>query len=191
MSCAAAVLGVPCLTTSQLGTRSTIIFASGSEKGFGTKCLRLFGCGYVKSKTERLSLLPRSLIVSPSKRARFEVHRRASTWGKKVWGRKRHPLVDTQGNLLAVKVTGAEVSDQKGGRGLLIPLKELLPRMKLVWGDSHYGGAFMTWLKVNLGWLMQTVKRLKVPKRGLLVPEGEEVEWEKLFPTGFHPLPRR
>ena len=26
--------------------------------------------------------------------------------GKKVWGRKRHVLVDTEGNLLAVKVTG-------------------------------------------------------------------------------------
>jgi len=47
------------------------------------------------------------------------------------------------------------------------------------------------WLKVNLGWMMQTVKGIKVPKRGLLVPEGEEVEWEKLFPTGFRPLPRR
>ncbi len=47
------------------------------------------------------------------------------------------------------------------------------------------------WLKVNLGWTMQTVKALTVPKRGLLVPEGEEVEWEKLFPSGFRPLPKR
>ncbi len=31
--------------------------------------------------------------------------------GKKIWGRKRHALVDTQGNVLAVKVTGAEISD--------------------------------------------------------------------------------
>ena len=35
------------------------------------------------------------------------------------------------------------------------------------------------------------VRRLKLPKRGLLVPEGTEVEWEKLFPKGFHPLPKR
>jgi len=117
--------------------------------------------------------------------------RRATIWGKKTWGRKRHALVDTQGHLLAVKVTGAEVSDQEGGRSLLMPLKDLFPRMKLIWGDSHYGGSFIMWLKVNLGWMMQTVKGIKVPKRGLLVPEGEEVEWEKLFPTGFRPLPRR
>ena len=38
---------------------------------------------------------------------------------------------------------------------------------------------------------MQPVKALTVPKRGLLVPEGTEVEWDKLFPPGFRPLPRR
>ncbi|MFL5660637.1 MAG: IS5 family transposase [Ktedonobacteraceae bacterium] len=111
--------------------------------------------------------------------------------GKKIWGRKRHALVDTQGNLLAVKVTGAERSDQEGGRPLLKPLKELLPRLKLVWGDSHYGGTFRMWAKITLGWTIQTIKALTVPKRGLLVSEGEEVDWEKLFPTGFRPQPRR
>ena len=64
-------------------------------------------------------------------------------WGKKIWGRKRHALVDTQGNLLAVKVLGAEGSDQQGGRALLAPVKEMFPRMKLLWGDSHYGGTFL------------------------------------------------
>jgi len=63
--------------------------------------------------------------------------------------------------------------------------------MKLVWGDSHYGGTFIGWLKVHLGWTMQTVRALTVPKRGVLVPEGEEVDWDKLFPKGFRPLPRR
>src|SRR5260370_14485135 len=32
---------------------------------------------------------------------------------------------------------------------------------------------------------------LTVPKRGLLVSEGEEVDWDRLFPPGFRPLPRR
>jgi hypothetical protein len=61
-------------------------------------------------------------------------------WGKKTWGRKRHVLVDTQGNLLAIKVTGAHRSDQQGARGMLKPLKESFPKIKLLWGDSHYGG---------------------------------------------------
>jgi hypothetical protein len=74
---------------------------------------------------------------------------------------------------------------------VLLPLKEQFPRMMLVWGDSHYAGTMITWLKIQLGWTMQPVRALTVPKRGLLVPEGEEVDWEKLFPSGFRPLPRR
>ena len=111
--------------------------------------------------------------------------------GKKLRGRKRHLLVDTQGNLLAVKVTGAQCSDAAGGHALLLPLKERLPRLALLWGDSHYGGQFRLWVKVHVGWLVQTVKGIKEPKRGLLGSEGEEMEWDKLFPKGFRPLPKR
>ena len=111
--------------------------------------------------------------------------------GKKTWGRKRHVLVDTQGHLLAVKVTGAHRSDQHGAKGMLKPLRESFPRMKLLWGDSHYGGTFIGWLRWNVGWTIQTVRALRVPKRGLLVPEGTEVDWDALFPPGFRPLPRR
>ena len=100
-------------------------------------------------------------------------------------------LVDSQGHLLAIKVTGAERSDQEGGRALLSPLKEKFPRMKLLWGDSHYAGTMIDWVKLHLGWTMQPVRALTVPKRGVLVPEGEDIDWEKLFPSGFRPLPRR
>ena len=71
------------------------------------------------------------------------------------------------------------------------PLKESFPSIKLVWGDSHYAGTFIAWLKEQVGWTMQPVRALTVPKRGVLVPEGEEVDWDKLFPSGFRPLPRR
>lgn len=74
---------------------------------------------------------------------------------------------------------------------MLTPLKEELPQIKLVWGDSHYAGQMITWVKEHLGWTMQPVRALTMPKRGLLVPEGEEVDWDKLFPSGFRPLPRR
>jgi putative transposase len=122
---------------------------------------------------------------------RFVALKRATIRGKKIWGRKRHALVDTQGHLLAVKVLAAKGSDQQGARTLLTPLQEAFPRLKLVWGDSHSGGSFIEWRKRHLGWTMHTVKALTVPKRGLLVPEGTEVEWDKLFAPGFRPLPSR
>jgi hypothetical protein len=93
--------------------------------------------------------------------------------------------------VLAVKVLGAQRSDPVGGQTLLEPLKDQFPRMKLVWGDSHYGGTFRTFCMLTLGWTVQTIKVLTVPKRGILVSEGEEVEWDKLFPSGFRPQPRR
>src|SRR6266581_1435340 len=109
-------------------------------------------CRCASKGAERKSPVPPSSIVNRSKPVRFAVLRKATIRGKKIWGRKRHALVDTQGNLLEVKVTGAENSDQQGGRALLAPGKELFPRMKLVWGDSHYGGTFRVWAKVTLEW---------------------------------------
>lgn len=80
--------------------------------------------------------------------------------GKKIWGRKRHALVDTEGNLMEVKVTGADDSDLAGGKQLLQPLLGRFPRLKLIWGDSHYGGKLREWVKEHLGWEVQTVQGL-------------------------------
>src|SRR5947209_11255488 len=104
-----------------------------------------------------LSRVRPSLIVNPSKPARFVAQRRATTREKKIWGRKRHLLVDTQGHLLAVKVLGAHGSDQAGGRVMCEPLKESFPSIKLVWGESHSAGTFIDWLKEQVGWTMQPV----------------------------------
>jgi putative transposase len=111
--------------------------------------------------------------------------------GKKIWGRKRHVLVDTQGHLLAVKVSGADQSDLEGAKRLLAPLRQVFPRLKHLWGDTYYAGSLIDWLKTHLGWTIEIVRRWKVPARGILVPIGEEPEWDKLFPSGFRALPRR
>jgi putative transposase len=89
------------------------------------------------------------------------------------------------------RVTSAEYSDLQGGKLLLTGLKDRFPRMQLVWGDSHYGGTMLDWVKELLGWTVEVVRQLKEPKRGVLVAEGEDIDWEKLFPKGFRPLPRR
>jgi transposase len=107
----------------------------------------------------------------------------------------KHPITEEVNSQCARRISDvastAEKSDHQGGRALLTPLKKLFPRMKLVWGDSHSGGTFLTWVKEQLGWTIQTIHALTVPKRGLLVPEGEEVDWETVFPTGFRPQPKR
>ena len=70
--------------------------------------------------------------------------------GKKVKGRKRHLLVDTQGLVIKAKVHPADLHDKEGAKLLLAPLAGLLPRMVKVWADSSYQG-LQKWLEGNLG----------------------------------------
>lgn len=108
--------------------------------------------------------------------------------GKKIWGRKRHVLVDTQGNLMEVKVTEAGASDLKGGKVLLEPLKDVFPRMSLLWGDSHYGGSLIEWLEKQLGWKVEVVHGLgTIPDADTSTRESKE----KGSKGGFKVLPRR
>jgi putative transposase len=111
--------------------------------------------------------------------------------GKKIWGRKRHVLVDTQGNLLAVKVNAASGSDLQGARRMLKPLKQLFPRLKLLWGDSHYGGSLLEWIKEHLGWNVQVVRGLIKPRESLPTQEMTDDNEQQRSVGGFHILPRR
>ena len=75
---------------------------------------------------------------------------------KRLAGRKRHILVDTNGLVLAASVHGADLPDRDGGRRLLEEGKGL-SRMEMLWADGAYTGGFREWLRRQLGW------RLEVP----------------------------
>jgi transposase len=60
--------------------------------------------------------------------------------GKKVTGRGRHLVTDTEGWLLALVVTAASVSDKAGAKLLLIRLAAMFATLKLMWADSSYSG---------------------------------------------------
>ncbi len=111
---------------------------------------------------------------------------------KKILGRKRHLLVDTQGLLLGVKVLAAEIRDRAAGKVLLTALRGKLPRLQVIWGDSGYAGEpFEQWVKHHLGVRLEIVKHPWTGIRGVWVKEGMEVDWDKIMPPGFHVLPRR
>jgi putative transposase len=59
---------------------------------------------------------------------------------KKVRGRKRHLLVDTEGLVLKAKVHSARVPDQDGLRLLLESARSGLSRLKRLWLDAGYEG---------------------------------------------------
>ena len=65
------------------------------------------------------------------------------TVGKKIKGRKRHIVVDTQGNLLSVEVHAANIHDTKGGITAACRAIDKYPTIEKFCGDDGYRGTFV------------------------------------------------
>jgi putative transposase len=78
-----------------------------------------------------------AIIDSQSVRTASQPGVRGDDVGKKITGRKRHILVDTQGNILALKVTTADVQDRDGAKLLLNVLTMAFGWLMLIW--AHLG----------------------------------------------------
>lgn len=103
--------------------------------------------------------------------------------GKKVSGRKRFILTDTQGLLLAVFVCAASVTEKAGAMKLLEHIKavkclrKLCRRIKLVWVDGGYRGEELSnWVSEVWGWIWQVVLRSDDAKGFVLLPRRWVVE---------------
>src|SRR5208337_5694209 len=98
--------------------------------------------------------------------------------GKRVKGKKRHLLVDTQGFLLAAIVHGADVQDRDGGVLLMATLFGLYPFLLKLYADGGYQGAqFQDALgailkRVNI----EIVKRSDQAQRFVVLPKRWIVE---------------
>jgi len=79
--------------------------------------------------------------------------------GKKVRGRKRHLLVDTEGLVLKARVHSAKVPDQDGIRLLLESARSRMPRLRRVWLDQGYEGRGKRWAEEVLGLDVEIVRR--------------------------------
>ena len=66
--------------------------------------------------------------------------------GKKIRGRKRHLLVDSQGNLIDVVVHAADIQDRDGAKLVLKRLATTWTRVRLIWADGGYRGKLLAWV---------------------------------------------
>lgn len=90
-------------------------------------------------------------------------------------GRKRHLVVDTQGLLLAICVTPANVSETAGARQVLQRLRGCAKKMRLIWCDNGYfKGAFEHAEKQRLE--LRTVERPADQKGFAVLPRRWVVE---------------
>ena len=100
------------------------------------------------------------IIDSQSVRTtRSGAYNRGYDGGKRIKGRKRHIVTDTQGFLLAVKVHSANDHDSKSGFEVIEQLRWRFGRMKTIYADGGYRGELVNNVKTKLGYEMKITLR--------------------------------
>lgn len=120
-----------------------------------------------------------AVIDSQSVKAAETVARadRGYDGGKKIDGRKRHIAVDTDGLLLLVMVTAANVQDRAAARLLLPALHAVQRGVTRVWADGGYTSAdLVAWSKNTFRITLDIVKKVAGQTSFLILPRRWVVE---------------
>ena len=96
--------------------------------------------------------------------------------GKKIWGRKRHILTDTDGRLLAVHVHGADIQDRDGAKGVLKRSRARYPFVEHAFADGGYAGRLIDWTRQKTHITLQIVRRNASTKGFEVLPRRWVVE---------------
>ncbi|TPG49316.1 IS5 family transposase [Roseomonas nepalensis] len=79
--------------------------------------------------------------------------------GKRIVGRKRHVAVDTEGRLLMVKLTPADVSDSAGAQEILTAVRKRWPWLKHLFADAGYDRTKLMDKAAFLDFIVEIVRR--------------------------------
>lgn len=100
--------------------------------------------------------------------------------GKKILGRKRHLLVDTDGLILKVRVHAASVQDRDGAALVLDQLDEPLAGIQCIWADGGYAGPkLQDWMRQRFAGRtprLEIVRRSDTQKGFAVLPRRWVVE---------------
>ncbi len=80
--------------------------------------------------------------------------------GKKIKGRKRHIVTDTEGHLVGLQVHAADIQDRDGAVGVLSSIRLLYPWLRHVFADGGYAGDKLRDALRKIGqWTIAIIKR--------------------------------
>jgi transposase len=97
--------------------------------------------------------------------------------GKKIKGRKRHIVTDTQGHLVGLVVQPANIQDRDGGPGVLASIRSLYPWLRHVFCDGGYAGKKMRQALTKIGtWKLEIIKRSDIAQGFQVLPRRWVVE---------------
>jgi len=80
--------------------------------------------------------------------------------GKKIKGRKRHILTDTEGFLVTALVHAADIQDRDGAPAVLMEARNKFPWLRHVFADGGYAGGKLRKALAGMGdWVIDIIKR--------------------------------
>lgn len=95
---------------------------------------------------------------------------------KKTVGRKRHVAVDTDGRLLMVNLTTADISDSAGAQAILDAVRKRWPWLKHLFADGAYDRGKLMDKAAFLDFVIEVVRRLEGQKGFEVLPRRWVVE---------------
>lgn len=97
--------------------------------------------------------------------------------GKKIKGRKRHIVTDTQGHLVGLRVHPADIQDRDGAVAVLASIRRLYPWLRHIFADGGYAGDKLKVALAELGrWTVEIVRRCDTAKGFEVLPRRWVVE---------------
>jgi transposase len=97
--------------------------------------------------------------------------------GKKIKGRKRHIVTDTQGLLVGAVVHTADIQDRDGAPDVLASIRHSFPWLRHVFADGGYAGDKLRAALAKIGtWTLEIIKRSDAAKGFKLLPRRWVVE---------------
>ena len=96
--------------------------------------------------------------------------------GKKIVGRKRHIAVDTDGRLLMVHLTSADISDSAGGQVILDGIRKRWPWVKYLFADGAYDRLKLMDKAAYLDFTVEIIRRSDDQQRFQVLPRRWVVE---------------
>jgi putative transposase len=96
---------------------------------------------------------------------------------KKVKGRKRHIVTDSEGHLVGLRVHEADIQDRDGAVGLLTSIRSLYPWLRHLFADGAYAGDKLRLALAERGrWVIEVVRRCDAAKGFEVLPRRWVVE---------------
>jgi transposase len=95
---------------------------------------------------------------------------------KKIVGRKRHIAVDTDGRLLMVNLTTADIADSTGARAILGAIRKRWPWIKHLFADGAYDRTQLLDKAAFLDFVVEIVRRINAEPGFKVLPRRWVVE---------------